>query len=61
MFVLGKFFQSSLMFVGKAGAYQIGCSLRVLHSRIGYGLTANIRLDGKGLPGTHTLAYYKKS
>jgi hypothetical protein len=55
VFVPGKPFKPSLMFVGKAGAY-----LRVEPLR-GASLTTlliNIRLGWKGLPGTDTLAYY---
>jgi hypothetical protein len=50
VFVSGKPFQLSLMFVGKAGACTIeepfGCS------------TLGVR---QSLPGTNSLAYYEKS
>ncbi len=57
MFVPGKTFQSSLLFVGKARP-------RVEHlegSLIGQApaLPAIIRLGCRGLPGTNTLAYYE--
>ncbi len=58
MFVPGKPFQPSQMFVGIAGAYLVeepsGASLlgRLQAS------STNIRLGWKGLPGTNTLAYY---
>ncbi len=59
MFVTGKPFQPSLMFVGKAAAYP-----RVEHLKGAYlgkapALVANIRLGRKGLPGTTTLVYYE--
>jgi hypothetical protein len=53
LLVLGRLFQSSFIFMGKA--------FQVLQSRVGSGFTANIRLGWKGLPGTNALAYYKNS
>jgi hypothetical protein len=58
MFVLGKPFQPSIMFVSKAGAYP---SVRLFgFSTLGQ-VPRNIGLDWKGLPGSNTLAYYKHS
>jgi hypothetical protein len=61
MFVIGKQFQSSLLFVGKARSLsQSGASEG---SSIGQApfLPTNIRLSWKGLPGTNTLAYNEHS
>ncbi len=55
VFVLGKPFQPSLMFVNEAEAY---LSETVLLKRIPLALPTNIRLGWKALPGTNTLAYY---
>ncbi len=55
MFVPGKPFQLTLMFVGKAVAYFQGLYNK---SSLLY-LSANIILGLKGLPGTNTLAYYE--
>jgi hypothetical protein len=52
VFVPGKPFQPSLMFVGKARAYPIVEHLK--GASIGYA-----RLGWKGLQGTNTLAYLK--
>ncbi len=59
MFVLGKPFQSSIMFLGKAGAelsdapFRYSTLVRLLASPV------NIRLGWKGFPGTNILAYYE--
>ncbi len=61
MFVAGKPFQHSLMFVSKVELSQVkylkGAPLwdRLLAS------PANVRLGWKALPGTITLAYYENS
>jgi hypothetical protein len=53
MFVLGKPFQLSLVFVGKAGAYPSDTPLK---GRM-LALPKNIILGWKGLPGTNALTY----
>ncbi len=59
MFVHGKPFQPSVLFVGKARSLpQSGASERFF-DRVGSSFTKNIRLFWKGLPVTNTLAYYK--
>jgi hypothetical protein len=58
VFVPGKPFQPSLMFVGVAWAYLSEAPFRcstLLAS------PTNVRLGWKGLSGTNTLAYYVKS
>ena len=57
MFVYGKLFQPSLMFVGKAGAYPREERLKVALLGYALALPANIRLGWKSLPGTNALAY----
>jgi hypothetical protein len=59
VFALGKPFQPSLMFAGKAGVY-----LSEAHFRPGawgrlLASPTNIRLGSNGLPGTNTLAYHE--
>jgi len=59
VFILGRPFQQSLLFVGKARAYLSEApykySTRVL------ALQTNIRLGWKSLPWTNALAYYENS
>ncbi len=57
MFVPGKPFQPSLIFVGNARTQE--WSTDSYYSRVCCGLT-NIRLGWKGLPGTNPLAYLQK-
>jgi hypothetical protein len=57
VFVPGKPFQPSLMFVGEA--YDRVERLKDASLRYDRALLANIRLGWTGLPGTNTLAYYK--
>ncbi len=59
MFVPGKPFQPSLMFVGEARS--LPKSRAPERALLGYAavLPANTRLGWKGLPGTNTLAYYE--
>ncbi len=52
--------QPSLILAGKADAYPSGDSGTVLKKRL-LTLHANIRLGWKGLPETHTPAYYDHS
>ncbi len=56
MFVLGKPFQPSLMFMVTTRALVKHLSDAPLQA-----LPANIKLGWKGLPGTNTLAYYESS
>jgi len=60
MFVPGKPFQSSQMFVGKARTYSSEAPFRasILKGWL-LALTANIRLGWKSLPGTNAPAYYE--
>jgi hypothetical protein len=51
MFVPGKPFQPSLMFVGESGEWSASLGLAPA-------LPANIRLGWKGLPVTNAVAYY---
>ncbi len=53
VFVLGKPFQPSLMFMGKATLKWSTFNL------VGFGLISNIRLGKRGSSGKNTLAYYK--
>ncbi len=59
--VPGKSFQPGLMFAGKAGACPSEAPFRC--STLGCPLTLlpNIRLGWKDVPGTNTLAYYRKA
>jgi hypothetical protein len=59
MFVPGKPFQLSLMFVGKTGACPIEEPFRCSTLGKAPGLATNNRLDWNGLPGINTLAYYE--
>jgi hypothetical protein len=54
-------FQSSVMFVSKAGAYPRVEPLKGSSLWQALDLSANIRLACKGLPGTNTLVYYEHS
>ncbi len=60
MFVRGKPFQPNLMFVGKAKSLLLSGTPERRLTQVGSGLTLNIRLGLKGLPGTNALAYYEK-
>jgi len=53
VFVPGKPFQPSLLFVGKPGAYP-----RVEHPRLLLALSTGMRLGWEGLPGTNNPAYF---
>jgi hypothetical protein len=53
VFVPGKPFQPSLMFVGEARSLPYGAPEKCF-TRVG-----SIRLGWQGLPGTNTLAYYE--
>jgi hypothetical protein len=55
VFVPGKSFQPSLMFVGKARAYPSEVPFRCPTLGLALALPTNIRLGWKGLPGTNTL------
>jgi len=55
---LGKAFQDSTVFAGKAGAHP-GEGAPLLGRLLVF--PTNNRLDWKGLPGTNTLAYYEHS
>ncbi len=60
MFVPGKPFQPSLMFAGKARAYPSeAASGAPLYGRP-LALPTNIRLGGRGLPGTNTVNYSRE-
>ncbi len=61
MFVPGKPFESSQMFAGKSSRILNVDSLKGAPLEKAPALLANIRLGWKSLPGTNTLAYYKKS
>jgi len=56
VFVPGKPFQPSLMFVGKARRLPQSGAPERRFTQLGSGLPVNIRLGWKGLPGTNTLA-----
>ncbi len=58
MFVPGKLFQPSLVFVGKAEAYPSKAPFKWLHSGAS---PTNIRLGWKGLHETNTVTYYELS
>jgi hypothetical protein len=61
VFVLGKPFQLSLMFVGKPGAFLLKNLLDApIFGRL-LGLPTNNRLDWNGLLGTNTQAYCENS
>ncbi len=53
--VLGKPFQPSLIFEGKAGSLPHGRAPKRYYTPACSGLTKNIRLGSRGLPGTNTL------
>jgi hypothetical protein len=60
VFVLGKPFQPGLMFAAKTGAYPNEIPFRCSTLGQAPGLTHNITISREDLPGTNTLAYYKK-
>jgi hypothetical protein len=57
VFVLGKHFLLSLMFVGKARSLLLSRKLEDASLGQAPALHINIRLGWKGLPGTNTVAY----
>ncbi len=60
MFVPGKPFQPSLMFVRQArGIPWSESAPERCFTQVGSGLAANIALGWKCFPGTNTLAYYE--
>jgi hypothetical protein len=60
MFVTGKPFQPSLMFVRRVGAYPGGHLKEALLKDRLLALPRNIRLGWKGLQLTNTLAFYEQ-
>jgi hypothetical protein len=60
VFLTGKPFQHSLVFVGKAKSLpERGNLSRASLKGMPLALPTNIKLGKKGLPGTNTIAYYK--
>jgi len=59
VFVSGKLFQRTLMFVGKPRAYPIETPFMCSNLGLSLALPANFILSWKGLPGTNTLVYYE--
>jgi hypothetical protein len=59
VFVPGKLFQPSLMFVGKARGHPRVEHLKGASLGQARSLLANIGVGWKSLPGKNTLAYYK--
>ncbi len=59
MFVPGKSFHPSLMFLGKARSLPEYAASERCVNLTGSGPIAKIRLGWKGLPGTNILAYYE--
>ncbi len=61
MFVPGRPFKTSLIFVIKGRSLPKSGTLERCFTQVGSGLTKNIRLSLKGLPRTNTSAYYEHS